>query len=691
MNTRTEPKTLLLLASCLLFCACYSPAPGDSGERKITSNVKDWRDEVIYQVVIDRFSDGDYSNNHGVNRHHLGRYQGGDWRGLIDRIPYLKELGVTTVWISPVVRNLEEDAGFAGYHGYWTQDFTRVNQHFGDLAMMQKLVDRLHEEGFLVILDIVTNHIGQLFYYDINMNGRPDDNVYGGGGSTHGSKANDVWGKLSRVSEWDPDYDDRRIQSFTSLGESGLAPLRWVYQPAINRVPIMPREFQNPNWYHRNGRVTVWETGLLNGYKKENSLWVKVCDSDPSKNTGKAQCKDHDLLLALCKSDLYKDMTVCRYQEKCKNPPSGNPELCTYHRRQEVKGDFPGGLKDMATERTDVQQALIKVFEYWITVGDFDGFRIDTLKHVDHGFWKAFCPAIRKHARKLGKSRFLMFGEAFTGVDELLSAYTDKGQVDSVFYFSQKYRLDSVFKNGQPTSVLADMHADRQGANKMGDADPATQKYYKSAAHPDGVGIPPKDLLVNFLDNHDVARFLHNSSLDVLHVALTYLMTTTGVPCIYYGTEQQFSGGNDPANREVMWRGNPIKKLAPFDTSNATFKHIKKLIQLRKQYAPLRRGTFSIKWSTKHTGAESDAGIFAFERTYNKQTVLVVINAAACSASRKHSRTSYQTSKLISTFAAGTVINVLPDADTGDSFTVGSGGELDVQVPCRGAKILIKK
>ena len=71
-------------------------------------------------------------------------YQGGDWQGVIDHLDYLQTLGVTALWISPVVRNLETDANFDAYHGYWQQDFTHVNPHFGDLAKLRELVNKAH-------------------------------------------------------------------------------------------------------------------------------------------------------------------------------------------------------------------------------------------------------------------------------------------------------------------------------------------------------------------------------------------------------------------------------------------------------------------------------------------------------------------------------------------------------------------
>jgi len=226
-----------ILVSPVLAPGCTDISPVAEG-LDVGTHVVDWRDEVIYQLMVDRFHDGDVNNNWQVNPHAPAAYHGGDWQGVIDKLGYLEALGVTALWISPVVKNVETDAGVWGYHGYWTQDFLSVNRHFGDLAMLQQLVDALHAEGMKVILDIVTNHIGQLWYYDVNMNGQPDDMLFGGGGASYGSSNKDNPGRLTRTTEWDPDYDSRGVQAFTALGEAGPAPVVWVYQPEHNRVPV---------------------------------------------------------------------------------------------------------------------------------------------------------------------------------------------------------------------------------------------------------------------------------------------------------------------------------------------------------------------------------------------------------------------------------------------------------------------
>src|SRR5262245_41495459 len=163
-----------------------------------------------------------------------------DLAGVEQKLDYLQELGVTTIWISPVVKNVDTDAGFDGYHGYWAQDLTATNPHFGDLAALRRMVAAAHHRDIKVILDIVTNHLGQLFFYDINENGEPDERVRGSGTTS----------SVVHVNEYDPDFDPRGIQASTSLGESGPAPIIFVYDPATNHLPPLPVVFQQAAAYN---------------------------------------------------------------------------------------------------------------------------------------------------------------------------------------------------------------------------------------------------------------------------------------------------------------------------------------------------------------------------------------------------------------------------------------------------------
>lgn len=120
--------------------------------------------DVIYQVLVDRFKDGDSTNNDQGSGEYdptdLGFYHGGDWAGLTDELDYIADLGVTAIWLSPVSEQqpLSRDGLEASYHGYFTKDFATPNDHFGDTAELQTLIDTAHGLGLKMILDVVPNH-----------------------------------------------------------------------------------------------------------------------------------------------------------------------------------------------------------------------------------------------------------------------------------------------------------------------------------------------------------------------------------------------------------------------------------------------------------------------------------------------------------------------------------------------------
>ena len=130
--------------------------------------------DVMYLIMIDRFSDGDPANNEpsqsrGIyDRKNKFYYHGGDLQGVIDRLPYLKDLGVTAIWLTPWYDNydrpnqieLKEDKPSTGFHGYNPQDFYLVEEHFGTFAKLRELVDSAHRYGIKIIQDQVVNHTG---------------------------------------------------------------------------------------------------------------------------------------------------------------------------------------------------------------------------------------------------------------------------------------------------------------------------------------------------------------------------------------------------------------------------------------------------------------------------------------------------------------------------------------------------
>ncbi|WP_081943526.1 type I pullulanase [Caloranaerobacter azorensis] len=133
----------------------------------------DWDEARIYFIVTDRFNDGDKSNNDpyniGYDTSKPGTYHGGDFAGIIEKLDYLKELGINTIWITPIVENIKFDTRHAenphitpyyGYHGYWASNFEKLNPHFGTLEDFHRLIDEAHERGIKIMVDVVVNHIG---------------------------------------------------------------------------------------------------------------------------------------------------------------------------------------------------------------------------------------------------------------------------------------------------------------------------------------------------------------------------------------------------------------------------------------------------------------------------------------------------------------------------------------------------
>ncbi len=130
----------------------------------------DFDQAVIYFLLTDRFYDGDPSNNdpngEAYDQEHPETYHGGDFQGLIDKLDYLEELGVNTIWITPIVDNIDFDQRHSkegaqyGYHGYWAKDFTQLDEHLGDLDTFKQLIDEVHDRDMKLMVDVVLNHTG---------------------------------------------------------------------------------------------------------------------------------------------------------------------------------------------------------------------------------------------------------------------------------------------------------------------------------------------------------------------------------------------------------------------------------------------------------------------------------------------------------------------------------------------------
>lgn len=272
------------------------------------------------------------------------------------------------------------------------------------------------------------------------------------------------------------------------------------------------------------------------------------------------------------------------------------------------------GLDDFRTTSPHVREWMARIFSHWIRETGVDAFRIDTVKHVEREFWESWSPRILEAAREAGKEHFFLFGEVLSDSDELCGSYTGRMgggefKMHSVLDYPLYYRIGKVFAEGTGApSLLAGRH------------DAETMALYDPVSHGG---------LVTFIDNHDVVRFLSGeaASPERLELALVFLHTSPGIPCVYYGTGQDFNGGRDPFNRENMFDGEFEQGPSEGDNFDQTApRHvlIARLNDLRRRHPQLRTGA----WEFLHADADGP-GVLAYTRGGDDGRILVVMNTSA--------------------------------------------------------------
>ncbi len=367
------------------------------------------------------------------------------------------------------------------------------------------------------------------------------------------------------------------------------------------------------------------------------------------------------------------------WKDTTKKYPAPFNKLSSFHNfgnihnfqdRQELELGWFHSLNDLKTEDIEVQNAMIDIYKWWIQKTDCDGFRIDTFKHVNIEFWQAFCPAIRDYAASLGKRDFLIIGETYDESDSTVGYYTGTKAggpyvLKSTLYYPLYYIIKNVFAHNQNTKQLEDT------ISRLSNYDTTSWDY-----------------LATFIDNHDNPRFLApscaNNNYKKLKLALTFLLTSRGIPVIYYGTEQGFYGENDPYCREDMFAGqfkNPaFAGQDSFNQNSLLFQFIAFLISLRKQYTPLRLGTFVPRMSNPQS-----AGIYAYSRIYQNQELVVILNTDTTSQITQVGKKGLETS-----FPKNTLLTNL--LDTSENIVVGKRGigenQISVIMPPQSMKIL---
>lgn len=518
-------------ATCATFTcdapACdFTAAPG----------TYDWRDAVMYFVFVDRFLNGDVTNDRPISAPGLmtpANWNGGDWAGVRQKIRegYFTSLGVNTLWISVPLDNSDHsgigDDGqiYSAYHGYWPRDLDKPESRFGTTAELKALVDEAHAAGLRVIADYAMNHVHQ------------DSPVY----QAH---TNDGW----------------------------FNPLK------------------------QNGQNCVCGEGL---------------------------CSDWD-------------------------GPYG--KVCWFR-------DY---LPDFNFANADARKFSVDNALSWIKSYQFDGFRLDAIKHVDLRWLTDLRTRLISEVEPTSKQHVYLVGETFTGDRGLLKKYVDQCRMlDGQFDFALRGQLD--------TAVLM-----RRGKMKdLADFMDSNAAYY-------GTGV-----MSTFLGNHDVPRSIHfaddnplwddvwkngkdrnwsntpgvvagTSAYERVALAWTILMTNRGVPLMYYGDEIGLPGAGDPDNRRPMqWSGYATGQSLLLD-------RVKKAGAVRAQHSALRRG--------QRTTLSIDTDTWAYQMVDGTDRVVVAINRSDAAKA-----------------VAGIPAGHYTDALTGDVVDGGSA----ITVAPRSARVLI--
>jgi alpha-amylase len=494
---RTAPARALALALLALACAHPSAPPVPSAGAAPARIERPWTDEILYFVLVDRFANGDPANDVAVDRTASGAFHGGDLAGLTAHLDEIASLGVTAIWVNPLVDNIDgfvTGAGFPdwAYHGYWADDFTRLDPRFGTEAELQAFVDACHGRGIRVLLDVVYNH---------------------------------------------PGYDSR---------------------------------------YVRDPRFRGW-----------------------TRNNTEGTCGDDDLTSCLA------------------------------------------GLPDFRTELAPVADHLLDAQIGWALRSGVDGFRLDTLKHVDHPFWQQHRARTRTEVRE----DLFLLGELWGGGPESLDPYFAADEMDAGFDFGfQGSAIGWLLGRGRTVAFdryLASRHRTRPGYH-----------------------------LAHFLSSHDVPGGLHllGGDREAFRLAAVLQLTTFGIPVVYYGEEVARAIGEWPENRSDMpWGERTILPGAGLPRDEGMRAHYQRLAALRRAHPALSRGD--------HAPVSSDGDLLVFLRRDGTDAVAVAVNRGSSPARARIPLPQQWRGREVSDLLAGAAVSLSADA-------------AEVEVPPRAAAVL---
>ncbi|MET9380853.1 pullulanase-type alpha-1,6-glucosidase [Streptomyces sp. NPDC002928] len=578
------------------------PAPPSDAKLAAAPARHDDTREQFYFVMPDRFANGDTSNDEGgltgsrlstgYDPTDKGFYQGGDLKGLTNRLDYIKGLGTTAIWMAPIFKNQPvqgtgSDAS-AGYHGYWITDFTQVDPHFGSNKDLETLISKAHAKGMKVFFDVITNHTADVVDYE------------------------------------EKSYDYLSKGAFPYLTKDGEPFDDADYADGKTKFPAVDADS-----FPRTPTVSAAKTNT------KVPSWL----NDPTMYSNRGDS--------------------------------------TYAGESTTYGDF-SGLDDLWTERPEVVEGMEKIYQRWVRDFDVDGFRVDTVKHVNTQFWTQWATALDAYAAKQGRDDFFMFGEVYSADTSITSPYVTQGRLDATLDFPFQDAARSYASQGGSAQKLASVFGD-------------DYKYTTDKAN--------AYEQVTFLGNHDMGRigyFLKQDNPNATDAQLVrkdklaneLMFLSRGNPVVYYGDEQGFTGsGGDKDARQTMFASQVADYLDDdelgtdrthaadaYDTSAPLYQQITALAKLRKANPALTDGVQEQRY------AADGAGIYAFSRTgtgtgTGKDTTEYVV---AFNNADEAKTATFATGSADMTFRGiyGTDATVRSDADKKITVTVPAGSAI---------------
>jgi glycosidase len=497
-----------------------------------------WEDEVLYFLMLDRFSDGretGYRDNAGAlvttgttppfrpaDRGNAtstaadrqkwieagNKFVGGTLRGLESKIGYLQRLGITAIWVSPIFRQVPSQETF---HGYGIQNFLDVDPRFGTRADLVSLVNTAHQHGIRVILDVILNHAGDVFEYQA---GQLRCGVF----DEHGNL-------VRREACWQADGTTYAVAGYRDATGNAVLPFGVVGDSEFPDGAIWPRELQPPDTFTRRGKIRNW-------------------DYEP-------EFREGDF-------------------ESLKDIRQGSGPVDDYR-------------------SSDAFIALCRAFQFWIALADIDGFRVDTVKHMDDGASRLFASMIHEFAQTLGKENFYLIGEITGGRQRAFTTLELTGMNAALGIDDVQDKIEYLIKGFRNPAEYFDLFRNSELVRKE------SHVWFRNK-------------VVTTFDDHDQvrkggqkSRFANDEvpgqrNGERVAAALAFLATTMGIPCIYYGTEQRFDGhgNNDRFIREAMFGGEfgafESRGRHFFDETNPAYVELRKILALRRNNLVIRRG-----------------------------------------------------------------------------------------------------